>query len=405
MIDVAKQADLQSADHIVGLLRAFVNISDASAGYLMRVRGAAYEIIHSSDVALKNQLQTPVSPFQMSLIRKALHTRKPTAILDTRASSRTGVSPRKLSGNPRTSLSIPLHQDAGASFVMVVEAIENYDSLAPTILKAAEIFCAALVALLPLNDEERNQRTTPCSDPSRDPTESDARIASGIEPAVLNGVAETIANEVNDPLSAVVSHAAAGLQWLNQDPPNLDNARNSFRKVASSAFGVGNVISSYRISQLADHGGACHISATDVLEEALQYVFADISANCVKLIKAVDPHSVVYGERRLVVQAIVSVLSASIDGLATSTDHRILTIQEGVSDSHFELRVSSNGSEAPSAARDAFFDPVYSQKSGNCGIKLAVARNIALLQGGGLEISSGSDQALTLVLKLPLQRR
>src|SRR6267142_2623711 len=59
-------------------------------------------------------------------------------------------------------------------------------------------------------------------------------------------VSASIAHEVNQPLSAMVTHAAAGLRWLDRATPDLDEAKAAFKRIAVDGHRAGAVIGSIR---------------------------------------------------------------------------------------------------------------------------------------------------------------
>jgi len=82
---------------------------------------------------------------------------------------------------------------------------------------------------------------------------------------------------------------------------------------------------------------------------------------------------------------------------------RRLNISSTMLDNELVISLSDSGQSIPLEARDAIFDPSYSSKQGGRGIKLAIARTIAQLHGGNLEIARSDDRGTTMLFKLPLR--
>jgi len=403
MIDLADTTTIQSSDHMSNLIRAFVNCTNGRAGHLMRVENDAFELLISADAGAGSQIEKEFVEPEISLIREVLRSRRPKAIrggglVDCHAKSREVIESSNL-----TALSVPINDHDAVGFVVIVEDIENFDVHASTILNVTELFTTALSSLLGSTPSKSQFHEDLNSDRVQAPPTTQTLISSGIEPAFLAGVSETIANEINDPVSAIVSHSAAGLQWLNQNPPDVEKAKNSFRKITSSAFNVGRVVSSYRTSRRSAEKRPKRMLVIDVVSEALEYVMADMQCNAIEVDKSINSPATIFGERRMVVQAMINVLSASTDAMVDAGKPSAIVLRGSVKNGYYEFKVSNNQQVVGQEARDAFFDPIYSLKAGNCGIKLAVARNIALLEGGSLEIAGSSDKGTTLVLKLPVQ--
>ena len=56
--------------------------------------------------------------------------------------------------------------------------------------------------------------------------EREARLMTG------DAVAATIAHEIKQPLSAMITNADAGLRWIDRPVPDLDEARAAFKEIA-----------------------------------------------------------------------------------------------------------------------------------------------------------------------------
>src|ERR1700724_3136793 len=70
--------------------------------------------------------------------------------------------------------------------------------------------------------------------------EREARLMTG------DAVAATIAHEVKQPLSGMITNADAGLRWLDRAMPDLDEAKAAFKQIAADGHRAGAVIGSIR---------------------------------------------------------------------------------------------------------------------------------------------------------------
>jgi hypothetical protein len=66
-------------------------------------------------------------------------------------------------------------------------------------------------------------------------------------------LSNTITQEVTQPLTAMMAHAAAGLRWLDRASPDLDEAKTAFRQIASEGKRVASVIE--RVQTILRTGG------------------------------------------------------------------------------------------------------------------------------------------------------
>ena len=59
-----------------------------------------------------------------------------------------------------------------------------------------------------------------------------------------DAVAATIAQEIRQPLSGMITSADAGLRWLDRSLPDLDEVKAAFKKIAADGHRAGAVIES-----------------------------------------------------------------------------------------------------------------------------------------------------------------
>ena len=83
--------------------------------------------------------------------------------------------------------------------------------------------------------------------------EAQAELAHVTRVTALGELAASIAHEVNQPLAAVVAHAAACRRWLDRDPPNLEEARGTVQSIVKDGNRAGEVIQHVRALVKQDH--------------------------------------------------------------------------------------------------------------------------------------------------------
>src|SRR4029077_319818 len=76
--------------------------------------------------------------------------------------------------------------------------------------------------------------------------EREARLMTG------DAVAASIAHEVKQPLTSMVTSADAGLRFLDRSTPNLDRAKEAFKLIAADGHRAGEVVESIRANFRSD---------------------------------------------------------------------------------------------------------------------------------------------------------
>src|SRR5260370_9358471 len=92
--------------------------------------------------------------------------------------------------------------------------------------------------------------------------EREARLMTG------DAVAATIAHEVKQPLSGMITNADAGLRWLDRPTPDLDQAKASFKLIVADGHRAAAVIGSIRAIFKKDAGNRTSLDINELLGEA-----------------------------------------------------------------------------------------------------------------------------------------
>jgi two-component system, LuxR family, sensor kinase FixL len=64
----------------------------------------------------------------------------------------------------------------------------------------------------------------------------------------MGEMAASIAHEINQPLAAIATNAAAGLRWLAAVTPDLDEASNALTRIVNDARRASEVIGGIRLN-------------------------------------------------------------------------------------------------------------------------------------------------------------
>src|SRR6266566_1981150 len=117
-----------------------------------------------------------------------------------------------------------------------------------------------LVRTAPLFDEQRNilkwyGTSTDIEDRKRAEEalrETQAVLAHVARASIVGELTASIAHEVNQPLGAIITNAEAGLRWLSDDLPNLNEAREALQRIIRDGNRASEVVA--RIRSLLQSG-------------------------------------------------------------------------------------------------------------------------------------------------------
>lgn len=299
----------------------------------------------------------------------------------------------------RCALCIPIKHEEQIVSLLYLETDGSAARSMPEVEAAMEFIAQALS--ITLHMDKANSKGRGRADGERKTPQQEAATSVSGRSSLVSDAEDISEPDLSEQLSTVVIHASAGLQWLHRSPPDIEKARQSLRKIAETAFSANAVVSSYSQSAAADK-----IYQTSVdLEEIVTKVIAGLASQLRK--RRVEIQMNLSGLKPVYVEAVQaevilkSILAASIDAMKYVQRPRILGLTSTETDRYVALTISDTGLAIPVDMLDEAFDPVVSERLGDRGLGLAIARTVALLQRGNLEITKSDDDGTTFRLTFP----
>jgi PAS domain S-box-containing protein len=233
---------------------------------------------------------------------------------------------------------------------------------------------------------ERKRAEVEARDNDRRYREVQAELAHASRVATIGQLMASIAHEIRQPITATINNAEAGLNFLNAEPPDLEEVRQALGDIVSSGKRAGDVIDRIRalIKKAPPRKEGLEINETVL--EVIALTRAEVLKNGVSVRTQLAeglPH--VHGDRvqlqQVLLNLIINAIEAMRDGGEEDRELLISTRNEpdGVC---VEARYSGPGF-AP-ASLERVFEAFYSTKSGGLGLGLSVCRSIIEAHNGRL---------------------
>ena len=223
-----------------------------------------------------------------------------------------------------------------------------------------------------------------------------ADFAHAARVSMLGELTASLAHEVNQPLAAIATNAAAGLRWLSRPEPDVEEVRALTERIAADARRAADIIG--RVRGMAERRAPepVLLSINAVVEEALVFLRHELQANGVEIVAELSPGlPPVLADRTQLQQVAVNLAVNAIQAMAQQAEPRILTFQTGQAGEGVVLRVEDSGPGIASDHLNRLFDSFFSTKSGGMGMGLPICRTIletygATIVAGNREVGSGA---------------
>jgi PAS domain S-box-containing protein len=219
----------------------------------------------------------------------------------------------------------------------------------------------------------------------------------------LGTLAASIAHEVNQPLSGIITNASTCLRMLDADPPNVTGARETARRTIRDGNRAAEVITRlrglFRKTEIVAEEFDIHEAAREVIALTHQ----ELRRQRVTLqTDFADGIPIITGDRVQLQQVILNFLLNAVDSLrAVERDDRRIVIKTVVRDG-VQLSVLDNGVGLAPEHAAKVFDAFFTTKANGMGIGLSVSQSIIERHGGRLWAAPNDSGGATFSFSIPL---
>ena len=214
-----------------------------------------------------------------------------------------------------------------------------------------------------------------------------AELAHVTRVATLGELTASIAHEVNQPLAAIVTNGNACLRWLAGDSPNLDEARETARRIIRDGNRAGDVIG--RIRTLLRKTGTEKelLDMNQAVREVVALAEDEVRRNGVALrTELTGDLPPILGDRVELEQVVLNLIMNAIEAMSAIGDRPrelVVRTQSGEVD-QVCVTVQDSGIGLDPQSMGRIFDAFYTTKSQGMGMGLAISRSIVENHGGQL---------------------
>jgi PAS domain S-box-containing protein len=225
--------------------------------------------------------------------------------------------------------------------------------------------------------------------------------------SVLGELSGSIAHEINQPLTAILSNAQAALHLLAQESPDLAEVRDALQDIVHEDNRAGEVI--HRLRSLLKKGERKteYVNINDLVRSTVSLLHSELIGRDISLRLDLD-HDPFFtrGDSVQLQQVLLNLVMNAMDAMASTpmAQRSILISTRGAKTGMVDVLVKDRGHGIRPKENGRLFEPFYTTKAHGLGLGLALCSTIIEAHQGKLTLVNGEDGGAVAGLSLPAQQ-
>jgi C4-dicarboxylate-specific signal transduction histidine kinase len=225
--------------------------------------------------------------------------------------------------------------------------------------------------------------------------------------AALGELTATLAHEINQPLTAILSNSAAGMSFLDAPQPDLPEVREVLADIGDSTRRASEIIRRLRGMLKRETPGFTSIDLNHVIRSVEPIVRGDAIRHGVTVYLDLSPGMFpVMGDGVQLQQVMLNLMVNAFGAMNKSERdaRRLIVRTNSIDASNVLIEVRDNGTGIAPEKIESIFDPFITGKPDGLGMGLSICRTIIERHGGKIWAANNPDRGATFSITLPLTR-
>lgn len=233
-----------------------------------------------------------------------------------------------------------------------------------------------------------------------------AELAHANRVSTMGQLTASIAHEVNQPITAAVINAQAGLRWLSTQPPNFDEVSAALAAILKEGTRAGEVIGRIRTLTKKAPPQKVPFAINDAILEVMAMTRAEAANDCVSVrTNLADGLPLVQGDRVQLQQVVLNLVINAIEAMRCLSEENknLLVCTRNVEPGVVLVEVRDSGPGFATAAVEHLFEAFHTTKTSGLGLGLSICRSIVEAHNGRLWVSQNEHGGATVHFTVPVE--
>ena len=223
--------------------------------------------------------------------------------------------------------------------------------------------------------------------------------------ATIGQLSASIAHEVNQPLSGIVTNASTCARMLAADPPNIAGALETAKRAIRDANRAADIITRLRTLFAKRETSNQLVNLNEASTEIISLSYREFQGNAV-IVRSDFANDLppVKGDRIQLQQVLLNLIQNGLDAMSTVDDRRkqLVITTAKVEPDNVSVAVQDTGPGVDPENLERIFEAFYTTKPDGLGMGLSICRAIIEAHGGKLWATTAAPKGAVLQFTLPV---
>ena len=223
--------------------------------------------------------------------------------------------------------------------------------------------------------------------------------------ALMGEMSASIAHELNQPLSGILSNAAAGQRFIDRGDFDLHEVRELLGDIISDGRRASDVVRGIRGMVKKEQLTRRSVNLNEVVMDAWRMASPDALLHSCQLETSLDPNlPAIDGDPVQLQQVLLNLAINAFDAMrdTLASKRKVLIATQSNGDGTVRTSVRDYGVGISEEMQDRLFDPFFSTKTEGLGMGLAIVRSIVESHGGTITAENADGGGTRFEFVLPV---
>jgi signal transduction histidine kinase/integral membrane sensor domain MASE1 len=222
--------------------------------------------------------------------------------------------------------------------------------------------------------------------------------------STMGELAASLAHELSQPLTAILTNAQAGRRFLQAPVPDLVELRDILGDILADDRRAGEVVQRLRELLRKGEPRLSPLDLNGLIRDVVKILSSDAIIRNMSIALELDPTlPSVKGERVQLQQVVLNLLVNAMDAMAETDGNRTVVVRTQNTEAQaVHVSVRDRGTGLRDGSQDEVFQPFYTTKPAGMGMGLTISRSIVEAHGGLIWATNNDDRGATFHVALPV---